>query len=81
MVHGLAQSSSKIPYYLLYGSTFEGLKMDPRREIMMRIILDIVDNIRRVKKKRLQRGRVLGEAEMIGLDTDEARDAILSSAK
>ena len=55
--------------------------MDPRREIMMRIILDIVNNIRRVKKKRLQRGRVLGEAEMIGLDTDEARDAILSSAK
>ena len=32
----------------------------------MRIILEIVDNIRRVKKKRLERGLALRDAEMMG---------------
>ena len=50
--------------------------MSLRREIVMRIILDIVDNVRRVKKKGLERGLVLRDAEMMGLNIDEARDAI-----
>ena len=42
----------------------------------MRITMDIIDNIRKVKKKRLEKGRVLRDAEMMGLSIDEAQDAI-----
>ena len=46
------------------------------REIIIRSTLDIIDNFRRVNKKRLEKGLVLCDAVMMGLNIDAARDAL-----
>ena len=47
-----------------------------RGEIVMRITLDFIDNIRKVKKKGSQKDSLLRDVEMMSLNIDEARDAI-----